>query len=163
MKKKIDYAQAEKMTGDVFIPDTMSEINDRLFDGNNGITSIVIPGTVKRIGCRAFADFENLNPVILNEGIEEIESNVFTGCKNIRQITYPDSVTKYQCWTFYGTYLSESVLSVSQTILVFCPGSVSVKEWSVPDTVKIIACQAFIENIDLKNSALAGRSGKNRA
>lgn len=122
----------------------MSEIKGRLFDGNKNITSVVIPGTVKKIGDRAFADCENLKTVILNEGIEEIGRNVFTGCKNLRKVTSPDSVTKYQGWTFYGTNLSAPVLNVSGTILIFCPESVSGKEWSVPDTVKTISWQAFI-------------------
>ena len=149
-KAIIEYSQAEKMIGDVIIPDTMSEIKGRLFDGNKNITSVVIPGTVKKIGDRAFAGCENLKTVILNEGIEEIGSNVFTGCKNLRTLTYPDSVTKYQGWTFYRTNLSAPVLNASGTILIFCPESVSGKEWSVPDTVKTISWQAFIESKDLE-------------
>ena len=146
----INYEQAEKMKGDVIIPDTVNEIQDRLFDGNKNITSVVIPGNVKRVGDRSFADCENLKTVVLNEGIEEIGSNVFTGCKQLRKVTYPDSVVKYQGWTFYGTNLSEPVLNASGSILIFCPVSVSGEEWNVPDTVKIISWQAFIENKNLK-------------
>ncbi len=149
-KKAIEYTQAKEMTGDVIIPDAMNEIQGWLFDGNKNITSVVIPGTVKKIGDRAFADCENLKTVILNEGIEEIGGCVFTGCKNLRKVTYPDSVTKYQGWTFYGTNLSAPVLNASGTILIFCPESVSGKEWSVPDTVKTISWQAFIKNKDLE-------------
>ena len=145
-KKIIDYDEAEKLTGDVIIPDSMDEILNNLFDGNNYITSVTIPGTVKRIGKRAFADCENLKNVILHEGIEEIDTNAFTGCKKLRHVTYPDSIKKYQGWSFFGTKLNEPVLNTSKTILIFCPKSVSKKEWSVPDTVKIISWQAFIEN-----------------
>ena len=147
----IDYDKAEKLKGDVTIPNSMTEIPGRLFDENKGITSVNIPGTVKRIGIRAFADCKNLETVILNEGIEEICANVFTGCYKLRSVTYPDSVTKYQGWTFFGTKLSEPVMNVSKTILIFCPKSVSKKEWYVPDSVKIIAHQAFIEHKKLKS------------
>ena len=92
----------------------------------------------------------NLQSVVLSEGIEEIGSNVFTGCEKLREVTYPDSVTTYQGWTFYGTNLTAPVLNASGTILVFCPAAVSGKEWSVPETVKTIAWQAFIENKDLE-------------
>ncbi len=150
-KKVIDYADAKKMVGEVVIPNSMKEISGNLFDGNKNITSVIIPGTVKRIGVRAFADCENLKTVVLNEGIEKIESNVFTGCMKLRCVTYPDSVKQYQGWTFYRTNLKEPVMNVSKTILIFCPKSVSKKEWTVPDTVKIISWQAFIENKNLEH------------
>lgn len=146
----IDHIKAKTLVGDIIIPSSMTEIHHRLFEDNNEITSVTVPGTVKRIGDRAFADCKNLEKVILNEGIEEIGSNVFTGCEKLRHVTYPDSVKKYQGWTFYGTNLSEPVFNASKTILIFCPDSVSQKEWSVPDSVKIISWQAFIDNKDLE-------------
>ncbi len=146
----IDFKQAKKLSGDVMIPDTMEEIPERLFDGNKEIRSVVVPGTVRRIGVRAFAECENLESIVLEEGIEEIESNVFTGCGKLRRVTYPDSVRVYQGWTFHGSSLEAPVLNASGTLLVFCPASVSGKEWSVPDTVKTISWQAFIEHRELE-------------
>ncbi len=143
---EIDYYQAHGMKGDVVIPDTMDEIPEGLFFHNSRITSVTVPGTVKRIGDRAFAGCRNLERVRLCEGIEEIGTNVFTGCDSLRQVTYPDSVTTYQGWTFYGTSLTSPVLNASGTLLVFCPGTVSGKEWTVPDSVKTISWEAFIEN-----------------
>lgn len=149
-KREIDHTKAMDMMGHIVIPDSMDEIPDRLFDGNKRITAVTVPGTVKRIGSRAFAECENLEKIVLKEGIEAIESNVFTGCHKLRKVTYPDSVTKYQGWTFYGANLDAPVLNASGTILVFCPGSVSGKEWTVPHTVKTISWQAFIENKELE-------------
>ena len=53
------------------IPEGMSEIPDRLSDGFilgkesgvNRLVSIVVPGTVKSIGVRAFGDCKNLEEV----------------------------------------------------------------------------------------------------
>ena len=148
--RTIDRSMAQKMSGNITIPNIMAEIPDRLFDGNKRITSVMVPGTVKRIGDRAFADCENLKKITLCEGIEEIGSNVFTGCKKLRCVIYPDSVKTYQGWTFYDTELAAPVMNVSKTILVFCPESVSGKEWSVPDTVKIISWQAFYKHKGLE-------------
>ena len=121
-----------------------------MFDSNKGITSVTIPGTVKKIGNRAFAECDNLEKVILNEGIEEIGSNVFTDCPKLKQVVYPNSIKKYQGWTFYGTNLAAPVFNVSRTILIFCPESVAGREWTVPKTVKIISWQAFINHKKLE-------------
>ena len=146
----IDRDKAKEMVGDIIIPDSMDEIGYRLFEENKNITSVTILGTVKKIGDRAFADCENLETVILNEGIEEIESNVFTGCKKLKHVVYPDSVKKYDGETFYKTNLSDPVFNVSKTILIFCPESVSGQEWTVPETVKIISQNAFVNHKNLE-------------
>lgn len=148
--ESITYEKAAEMSGDIVIPACMKEIRDSLFDGNKNITSVDIPGTVQRIGSRAFAKCENLESVILHEGIEEIDSNAFTDCHKLRKVIYPDSVTGYNGWTFYRTSLTEPVLNASGTVLVFCPASSAGREWSVPDTVKVIATRAFIELKDLE-------------
>ena len=148
--KMIERGMVQKISGSITIPYGMTKIPDRLFVGNKGITSVTVPGTVKEIGDRAFANCENLVKVKLCEGIEKIGSNVFTGCKKLRRVTYPDSINTYQGWTFYGTELEAPVMNVSKTILVFCPATVSAREWTVPDTVKTISRQAFIENTELE-------------
>ncbi len=130
----------------ILLPDCVTEIGYSAFDGNTEIKSVTVPGTVKIISCRAFADCKNLETVVLGEGVEVIESNVFTGCEKLRKVTYPDSIKSYQGWTFYGTRLNTPVMNASGTILVFCPECVSAKEWYVPDTVRTISRQAFIEH-----------------
>ena len=142
--------KAKRLSGSVVIPGNIDEIGDRMFDRNKGITSVVVPGTVKRIGERAFADCENLASVTLGEGIEEIGSNAFTGCKKLRRVTYPDSVKVCCGLTFYNTALAAPVTNASGDLLVFCPESVSGKEWTVPSTVKTIATQAFFEHEELE-------------
>ena len=150
---KIKDGVLESYTGsakDIVIPNSVTHIGSSAFDGSAELRSVLVPGTVKRIGDRAFAECRNLESVVLQEGIEAIGSNVFTDCEKLRQVTYPDSIREYQGWTFYGTQLTAPVLNVSGSILVFCPTSVSGKEWSVPETVKTIAWQAFIDHKDLE-------------
>ena len=146
----IDIFHAMRMRGDVVIPDTMTEICGSLFAGNAEITSFTVPGTVKRIGVRAFANCTGLKEVQLNEGIETIEDNAFTGCDRLKRVVYPDSVTQYSGHTFWNTRLTAPVLNASGTVLVYCPSNVFGPEWTVPDTVKIIAREAFSNNETLK-------------
>ena len=139
----LDFYEAKKLSGHVTIPAGVRDLQFNLFEGNEGITSVTVPGTVKIVGVRAFADCENLERVTLEEGIEEIGGCAFVGCKKLRHVTYPDSVKKYQGDSFRDTTLAEPVLNASKTILIHCPESVTGVEWTVPDTVKVIAWQAF--------------------
>ena len=155
MKQKYRYSNMRILENDdaehvLVIPNNVREIGFEEYEGYSSIVSVTVPGTVKKICARAFAGCENLERVVLQEGIEEIESNVFSGCKKLRMVVYPDSVKTYQGWTFYDTCLDSPVLNASGTLLVFCPNSVTGKEWAVPDTVKTIGWQAFIDNENLE-------------
>lgn len=63
--------------GHLVIPESITELPDRLFDsykfsGHNAvrITSVEIPGTVRRIGSRAFGDCVYSKQVTIAEGAE---------------------------------------------------------------------------------------------
>ena len=145
-----DRDKAQKLKGDIVIPDDVDEIKSWSFEKNEAITSVTVPGTVKRIGEMAFARCKNLRSVTLHEGIEEIGYDAFMGCEQLSSVTYPDSVKHPHGRSFYHTALKEPVLSASGTVLVFCPASVSDTEWTVPSTVKVIGDGAFFDSANLE-------------
>ena len=100
--------------GRLVIPEDMVEILDGLFDRFNVImhqqedailhlVSIVVPGTVKRIGERAFSGCSNLEEILLCDGVESIGRNAFTDCKKLKQIQLPASAKEIDGWAFYGS------------------------------------------------------------
>ena len=114
-----------------------------IFSSTKGIVSVTVPGTVKSIQCRAFADCVNLKKITLCEGVEEIDSNVFTGCCNLRSIRLPSSIKKITGWAFWDSGLKEAVFTAWGDTLVFCPACVAGTEYTVPPTVRQIGVQAF--------------------
>ena len=52
-------------------------------DDFNQIVTVVVPGTVKHIGERAFADCRNLDTITLSEGLESIGDDAFSDCKKL--------------------------------------------------------------------------------
>ena len=70
----------------------VSEISDCAF-GNNGITSLVVPGTVKRIGGNAFINCP-LTELILEEGVQKIDNGAFASCIQLETLTLPSSTTE---------------------------------------------------------------------
>lgn len=139
--------------GCLVISDNMSEIPDSMLDSfihgkkkdMNRLISIVIPGTVKRIGNRAFAGCENLQEVVLEEGIEIIEHNVFTGCQKLKTIRLPASVKEIDGWAFYDSGLIEPVFSADGKRLIYYPQEWRITEYSVPEGVEEIGSRSFIQ------------------
>ena len=69
--------------GTVTIPDNVTEIGEGAF-ANEGLKTIIIPGTVKKIQANAFAYNSTLETVIMQEGVEEIGEEAFLACGKAR-------------------------------------------------------------------------------
>ena len=139
----LDYMKAMQMTGEVVMDRDMDRIPGRLFQGNRAITSVTVPGHVKHIGMCAFAGCTALKKVVLEEGILSIASNAFMDCTGLRKVVVPDSAVEFGERIFLRTELEECVMNASGTVLVFCPASVAGSSWHVPDSVRVIARNAF--------------------
>lgn len=96
---------------------SVTEIRERGFDYCDKINHFIsIPGSVKKIGERAFNDLQYVDSIQLNEGLEfigddafagtmikamhlpesilEIGSSAWYGCKNLTNINWPDYITE---------------------------------------------------------------------
>lgn len=140
--------------GHLMIPSETEQICPRAYERNMHIRSVTVPGSVKTIGSRAFAECKNLTSITLCEGIETIESNAFTDCTNLKSIRLPASIKQITGWAFYSSGLQEPVLSASGRILVFCPQAAAGTEYTVPEGVREIGMQAFVELNDLQRVIL---------
>lgn len=140
--------------GHLTIPEGREEIRAREFEGRKDLVSVTVPGTVKRIDVRAFADCVNLREIQLQEGVQILENNVFNGCRALRQVTLPASVREVTGWTFYSSGLAEPVYSRSGEILVYCPEEAAGEFYTVPEGVKEIGTQAFYYQPKLAGVAL---------
>lgn len=58
------------------------------FEGS-GITSVVIPEGIERIGKRAFAECKDLTSVTLPKSLNQIQNNAFEGCVSLETIALP--------------------------------------------------------------------------
>ena len=151
--------------GRLVIPEDMVEILDGLFDRFNVImhqqedailhlVSIVVPGTVKRIGERAFSGCSNLEEILLCDGVESIGRNAFTDCKKLKQIQLPASAKEIDGWAFYGSGLTQPVYSPDGKVLIYYPQMSSNAEYSVPEGVEEIGVRAFNDVKQLKKVLL---------
>ncbi len=156
--------------GVLVIPDWMTKIGKRLFDGDdiidchgkarsksamtNRIHAVVIPGSVKTIEERAFAKCKNLKRVILEEGIEVIEDTAFTGCKELTEVRLPVSLHDVSGDAFSNCGLKAPVFSGDGKVLVWYPQVSPTKEYAVPEGVEEIGRCAFHNAIQLSKIIL---------
>ena len=88
----------------VAFPSTLKEIGEGAFMNCRGLTSISIPSTIKVIGENAFYDCYMLSKVVISEGVETIAPRAFWGVGvevGYRSVMLlPDSVTKIGEYAF---------------------------------------------------------------
>ncbi|MBQ8375339.1 MAG: leucine-rich repeat protein [Clostridia bacterium] len=86
--------------GAVIIPDGVSEMENGVFTGNESITSVVIPSSLKKVGWADFKDCKNLAFVKFQSGVEEVSGRAFEGCENLTQVELPDTLEYLGAGTF---------------------------------------------------------------
>ncbi|MCM1289891.1 MAG: leucine-rich repeat protein [Corallococcus sp.] len=97
--------------GDFVLPDTVTEIADGAFAGNENLTSFTVSssGNLKKIGYGAFSYCTNLTKVILPETLAlEIGTRAFYACQKLSFVKF-DGVAKIGSYAFWGTSLKNTV------------------------------------------------------
>ena len=123
----------------------VEEIFDCAFTDCTGLSKIVIPDTVKRIGTYAFRMCA-LTSIELPDSVTEIASHAFAGCGNLTSVIIPDSVTKIGegafegCGNLTSVVLPEGVTEIASHAFAGCENLTSV---IIPDSVKKIGGSVF--------------------
>lgn len=104
-----------ELAGDVTIPgkigdDTVTAIGNNAFDGNEKITSVTIPGTVKEIRQYAFRSCKNLKKITLQEGVESIGYYAFAGCTNLTEVNLPTTLNYIENLAFRSCVNLEQIV-----------------------------------------------------
>ena len=82
------------------------------FSGNQNITSVSIPSSVKTIGRSTFSGCTSLSEAPIHSGITSIGTGAFYGCTGLKSITTPSSLTSLGSSAFYGcTGLKSAVVN----------------------------------------------------
>ena len=106
------------------IPDGVTKIGSRAFQGCHGLTSITLPNSVTSIGDFAFSCCEGFSTItvpsnitfgeyvfsmcsglttaIISEGVTTIGNGMFSACKNLNSIIIPSSVSTIKQDAFNG-------------------------------------------------------------
>ncbi|MBR5167981.1 MAG: leucine-rich repeat domain-containing protein [Salinivirgaceae bacterium] len=98
-----------KPSGDVIIPESVTYkgkeyvVEDILwgaFYDCEGLTSVVIPKSVKSIGANAFYNCKSLKSVSIPESVISIGDDTFSSCESLESINIPNTVINIGCRVF---------------------------------------------------------------
>lgn len=100
-KDKTVLHSAPSVSGAVTVPSFVTKIGDSAFYYNNGITSIVIPSSVKTIGYQGICDCSALTSVVIEgSNLEAIEKLAFAGNVKMKDFTLPSSLVTIGDYAF---------------------------------------------------------------
>lgn len=115
----------------LYLPGSLTEINDEAFCQCNNMQAIHIPPGVTRIGDQAFAECDGLTRVDLPPTVTVIGESAFDGCSGLIHATIPMGVRAIGDYAFSNCkgltdlMLPDSVRQVGQGAFQFCSGLVS--------------------------------------
>ena len=156
------------------IPDSVISIGDEIFFNCTSITSITLSNGITDIGKYAFFRCTSLKNITIPNSVKKIDLHAFDGCESLTSIMIPDSVTSIGRYVFDGCkslttikvnsnnkyYSSENgvLFNKDKSQLIFFPKDNPSKEYTIPDSVKIISDYAFYGCLNLKSIMLSDRN-----
>ncbi|WP_295617987.1 S-layer homology domain-containing protein [uncultured Intestinimonas sp.] len=94
--------EGDPFSGDIVLPSEVEDIpitsikESAFSDGSiqTRVQTVTVPGSIKEIPDRLFADCTALQEVVFREGVERLSKATFLGCSSLTKIVIPASVTE---------------------------------------------------------------------
>lgn len=155
---EVTYSDRNNNTysGSVSIPETVTSngteysvttIGESAFKGS-AVTSVSMPEGITSIDYNAFSGCQNLETVALPESLTIFGFRAFESCKLLKTIKIPSGVRAipsscfYCCSSLESVTIPEGVMTIGEYAFCGC----NHKELTLPSTVTMIGCSAFVSN-----------------
>lgn len=106
-------------TGDVVIPDGVTEIDGSAFSECKGITSVTFPEGLTKIGASAFHYCEGIKNVAVPDSVTRLGYAAFMGCMGLESVTIGNGITELESQTFYRCTALKSVTIPDNVTIIY--------------------------------------------
>ena len=152
----------------LFIPEGVTQIEEKAFYECDSLKFLVIPESVKKIERDAFDWCSSLENVVFPDGLEEIGNGAFYDCNSLTKVVIPPSVKKIGDRAFSGNsigkYNSIKDVTISNGVEIIGEGAFSrcflLESLTIPGSVKNISYGAFSGCLELKTLEIEKGVGK---
>ena len=130
----------------VTIPDGVLSIGTSAFYECSGLVSVSMSNSVTTMGDGAFYDCSSLNSITLSNNLTTIGNNAFSGCNNLSTISIPNSIQSIgysafsNCSGLTSVILGNNLTSIGTHAFSNCIGLSSIM---IPNSVTFIGDYAF--------------------
>lgn len=129
------YSGATSPTGQLIVPESVTymgtayrvdAVRNRAFSGCAGLTTIILPSTVRYVGNYAMAECPDLRTVHMNEGLDSMAANALRGCPRLTTVVVPQSLRTIganafaECTSLASISLGNNVQQVGDAIFSNC-------------------------------------------
>ena len=141
----------------VEIPEGITLIPKKAFEGCKDLQSVVISDSVTKIEYEAFGNCTDLQSVTIPDSVTEIGNWAFHDCRALQSITIPDSVTEIGVGAFSGCSairsiaIPDGITEIRNNTFSKCPALQSV---TLPESITEIDRNAFFDCFALQSIAI---------
>lgn len=133
--------------GKITIPNGITVIGYREFDGCKSLTGITIPNGITSIGKFAFSNCESLTSITIPDSVTSIGEAAFYGCSSLKEVKLPKNTTGISTYRMFAGCSSlqkidipNGVTYISDRAFDGCSSLISV---TIPSSVTEINNRAF--------------------
>ena len=136
------------ISGEYAVAEGVTLIDDSAFFGCTGLTAVVLPESLEKIGYVAFYECSGLKEVQIPGKVCEIGDDVFSNCSALEKIRVDSKNATFSSDT-YGILYNKQ-----KTATVKAPEGITAESVVLPDSVQTVGDYTFIECINLKQITL---------
>ena len=145
-----------KSLDSLLFPDTLLDVEKEAF-AQTGITSIIIPLNIKKLGEKSFYDCQELRSITIESSNTSLGEALFSGCSKLKVLQFPEgidilSAEMFRYCSFTHFTIPETVKMLGSEVLAGNP----IKVLYVPNSVNQLDYESLVVGTRLEEVSLPG-------